>query len=458
MDVRPSAARYAPVQTIGRNDLVSSIVSEILDLLPGDPMDLIGKALGIDGAGADSAAQAAVPTLLAGLNTRMAAQDGPGVVQNLVKDADPGLLGNLAGFLKGGDFSKGAAAIGSIFGARQDEVTDGLEKHLSLGKGVGGKLLGMLAPIVLSFLAKKGLPGGGLAGLLRGAIPAILGGSAGGLLGKLGFTGGHAVPTAAAASGTAETVRETVRHEAETVAHERKRAGIWPLLTALALGLGLLIFGINACKDDPKPVAANTETTTDAPAAAGTIVDVATSAGSYGSLLGLLDSSGLSADLQGAGPFTVLAPSDDAFGAIDAADLDALKADPAKLKEVLLSHVVPGTLKAADFTDGQQLKTLAGTVINVGVADGTVSFNGVDVATPDIAASNGVIHGLSGVILDAKKLSTGAGLAAGVAGDYGPWRVQAWRDKVFGNLKAATAARAEKLDDFQGGYGIRINP
>ena len=439
---------------------MSSIVNEILDLLPGEPMDLIGKALGIGGAGADVAAQAAVPTLLAGLNSRLASQDGPGVVQGLVRDADPGLLGNLAGFLKGGDFSKGAAAIGSIFGNRQGDVTDGLEKHLSLGKGVGGKLLGMLAPIVLSALSKKGLNMGGLVGLLRGALPAIMGGGAGSLISKLGFAGGLTA-TAAAAEVAPETVRESVHHEADAVVHERKRAGIWPLLTALVLGLGLLIFGLNACKDDPKPVAASTETTTttdSAAAAAGTIVDVATGAGSYGTLLGLLDSSGLSADLQGAGPFTVLAPSDDAFAGVDAAALDALTADPAKLKDVLLSHVVSGTLSAADFTDGQQLKTLAGTVIDVGVADGTVSFNGVDVATPDIAASNGIIHGLSGVILDAKKLSTGAGLAAGVAGDYGPWRVQAWRDKVFGRLKDATAARAEKLDDFQGGFGIRINP
>ena len=441
------------VQTIGRNDLVS-IVNEILDLLPGEPMDLIGKALGIDGAGADKAAQTAVPTLLAGLNTRLASQDGPGVVQGLVHDADPGLLGNLAAFLKGGDFSKGASAVASIFGNRHDEVTSGIENHLSLGKGVGGKLLGMLAPIVLGFLSKKGLSGGGLTSILRGAIPAILAGGAGSLIGKLGFTGGHSVPTAAAAASVpTETVRETVRHQAETVVHERKRAGIWPLLTALVLGLGFLVFGINACNDDtpPPPVASTT-------AAAGTLVDVATADGSYGTLLGLLGSSGLAADLQGAGPFTVLAPSDDAFTAIDPAALDALKADPAKLKEVLLSHVVPGTLKAADFTDGQQLKTLAGTVINVGVAGGKVTFNGVEVAKPDIAASNGVIHGLAGVILDAKKLSTGAGLAAGVAGDYGPWRVQAWRDKVFGNLKAATAARAEKLDSFQGGFGIRIKP
>lgn len=81
------------------------------------------------------------------------------------------------------------------------------------------------------------------------------------------------------------------------------------------------------------------------------------------------------------------------------------------------------------------------------------------VTEPDIASGNGVVQGLSQVITDlGAPVSPGQGLAGGIEGDYGPWARRAWREKVYGRLKPEVAARAERLEDFEGGWGIRIGP
>lgn len=195
-------------------------------------------------------------------------------------------------------------------------------------------------------------------------------------------------------------------------------------------------------------------TTGDGPASAtvlGTIGVVARASGRYQKILGLLETAGLGEDLAGQGPFTLLATSD---VSLTDADIRALSTDP-KLRTRLLAHVIPGALSSDALTDGQRLTTLAGNTVRVGVRGGTVTFDGVAVTMPDIKASNGLIQGLSG-LLPAPKVSTGAGLAAGVPGDYGPWLVLASRDRVFNRLKPKVAAHASKLNTFQGGWGIRI--
>jgi uncharacterized surface protein with fasciclin (FAS1) repeats len=132
------------------------------------------------------------------------------------------------------------------------------------------------------------------------------------------------------------------------------------------------------------------------------IVDTAVSAGSFGTLVAAVQAAGLVDALKAEGPFTVFAPSDEAFAKLPQETLDALLADPTgDLTQILLLHVVPAKVLAADVSDGLSAETLQGGSLNFTVADGKVSVNGANVVGTDVMASNGVIHVIDSVILPA---------------------------------------------------------
>jgi len=109
---------------------------------------------------------------------------------------------------------------------------------------------------------------------------------------------------------------------------------------------------------------------------------------------------GLSETLQGKGPFTVFAPNDAAFSAIQPEVDKLLKPESkAKLSKILTYHVVSGKVKAADLIDGQELTTVEGSKLKVSVNDGKVTIGGAKVTSPDITASNGIIHVIDKVLL-----------------------------------------------------------
>ena len=129
------------------------------------------------------------------------------------------------------------------------------------------------------------------------------------------------------------------------------------------------------------------------------IVDTAVAAGSFKTLASLLTAAGLVDTLKGAGPFTVFAPTDEAFAKVPKATLDALGADPEALKKVLLYHVVAGKVMAADVTDGLSAPSVETSALTFAVKDGKVTVNGANVTTADIVCSNGVIHVIDAVLL-----------------------------------------------------------
>lgn len=133
--------------------------------------------------------------------------------------------------------------------------------------------------------------------------------------------------------------------------------------------------------------------------AAGNIVEVAVAAGSFGTLATALQAAGLVETLQGAGPFTVFAPTDEAFAKIPQADLEALLADRERLTAVLTYHVVPGKVMAADVAAGE-VATVQGSNITI-TTEGGVRVNDANVTQTDIMATNGVIHVIDTVILPA---------------------------------------------------------
>lgn len=134
-----------------------------------------------------------------------------------------------------------------------------------------------------------------------------------------------------------------------------------------------------------------------APAWAADIVDTAVKAGSFKTLATALQAAGLVDTLKGKGPFTVFAPTDEAFAKIPKADLDALLKDKAKLTAVLTYHVVPGKVMAADVKAGK-VKTVQGSDLTIATAGG-VKVDNANVIKTDIVADNGVIHVIDSVIM-----------------------------------------------------------
>jgi uncharacterized surface protein with fasciclin (FAS1) repeats len=128
------------------------------------------------------------------------------------------------------------------------------------------------------------------------------------------------------------------------------------------------------------------------------IVDTAMAAGNFSTLATALTEAGLVNTLKGPGPFTVFAPTDEAFAKLPPGTLDALLKDKAKLTAVLTYHVVPGKVTAAEVTKLQEATTVQGGKVRIGTTGG-VTVNDARVIATDVMASNGVIHVIDRVIL-----------------------------------------------------------
>lgn len=139
-----------------------------------------------------------------------------------------------------------------------------------------------------------------------------------------------------------------------------------------------------------------TATTVAAPTA--DIIDTAVAAGTFSTLATALTAAGLIDTLKGPGPFTVFAPTNDAFAKIPAADLRALLEDKAALTKVLTYHVVAGKVMAADVVTMKEAKSVQGGTIAIDATAG-VKVNNAMVTATDILATNGVIHVIDTVIM-----------------------------------------------------------
>lgn len=129
------------------------------------------------------------------------------------------------------------------------------------------------------------------------------------------------------------------------------------------------------------------------------IVDTAVAAGSFKTLAKALTEAGLVETLKGKGPFTVFAPTDEAFAKLPKGTVEALLKDKKKLTSILTYHVVSGKVKAADAAKLTTAKTVNGQSIKIAAKDGTVMINDAKVTQADIETANGVIHVIDKVIL-----------------------------------------------------------
>ena len=128
------------------------------------------------------------------------------------------------------------------------------------------------------------------------------------------------------------------------------------------------------------------------------IVDTAIEAGQFETLIAAVQAAGLEETLRGEGPFTVFAPTDDAFAALPEGTVEALLEDIPTLTSILTYHVVPGAVLSGALTDGMVAETVQGQSVTFTVR-GTVQVDSATVVTPDIEASNGVIHVIDSVLM-----------------------------------------------------------
>ncbi len=135
------------------------------------------------------------------------------------------------------------------------------------------------------------------------------------------------------------------------------------------------------------------------------IVDTAAAAGSFKTLAKALQAADLVATLKGAGPFTVFAPTDQAFASLPAGTLENLlkPENKAKLQRILTYHVVPGKVMAADVVKLQSAKAVSGDTLRIATRNSGVTVDNANVVKTDIAATNGVIHVIDAVMLPADK-------------------------------------------------------
>ena len=128
------------------------------------------------------------------------------------------------------------------------------------------------------------------------------------------------------------------------------------------------------------------------------IVDTAVAAGDFTTLVAAVEAAGLVDTLKGEGPFTVFAPTDEAFAALPEGTVEALLEDIPTLTAILTYHVVPGAVMSTDLSDGMMAETVNGQSVTISIDDG-VMVDGANVVAADIEASNGVIHVIDAVIL-----------------------------------------------------------
>ncbi|BAT56657.1 Beta-Ig-H3/fasciclin (plasmid) [Nostoc sp. NIES-3756] len=131
------------------------------------------------------------------------------------------------------------------------------------------------------------------------------------------------------------------------------------------------------------------------------IVDTAVGAGSFNTLVAAVQAAGLVDTLKGPGPFTVFAPTDEAFSKLPAGTVDALLKDIPKLTKILTYHVVSGKVLAADVVNLDSAPTVEGSNVRIDASNGGVKINDATVTTPDVEADNGVIHVIDTVLIPA---------------------------------------------------------
>ena len=227
------------------------------------------------------------------------------------------------------------------------------------------------------------------------------------------------------------------------------------LLSLAVIVIAALVLAACAPATTPEPTPVPTEAPTEEPAPQ-TIVDIAVADGRFTTLVAALQAADLAETLAGDGPFTVFAPTDDAFAKLPEGTVDALLADIPALTDILLYHVVSGQVLAEDVVILEEAETLLGENVEIMVDGDSVMINEAQVIITDILADNGVIHVIDTVLSPQEELGSIVDIAVGdgrfttlvtalqaaelvetLSGD-GPFTVFAPTDDAFNKLPEGT--------------------
>jgi uncharacterized surface protein with fasciclin (FAS1) repeats len=182
--------------------------------------------------------------------------------------------------------------------------------------------------------------------------------------------------------------------------HTAARSAPWAAAVGLvAVGLAFSGCGGNDSEGQGDPASTQSAVTTTEMMEESNIVETAVAAGDFATLASLLERAGLAETLAGEGPFTVFAPTDEAFEAVPQETLDALAEDREKLRAVLLYHVVEGEARASDVASMRSAETLNGDSVRLRASGDTVRVDAARVVKADVDASNGVIHVIDEVLI-----------------------------------------------------------
>lgn len=166
-----------------------------------------------------------------------------------------------------------------------------------------------------------------------------------------------------------------------------KRATLSVLLISTILMVGVCLAGSNSMDASKEE------------SSAADIVDTAVAAGNFQTLVSAVEEAGLVDTLKGEGPFTVFAPTDEAFAKIPQDQLESLLANKTQLTAVLTYHVVAGKVMSTDLTDDMAVATVQGENVTINLDEGSVMVNDAKVVQADIECSNGVVHAIDTVLM-----------------------------------------------------------
>jgi uncharacterized surface protein with fasciclin (FAS1) repeats len=165
-----------------------------------------------------------------------------------------------------------------------------------------------------------------------------------------------------------------------------------PRLLAVVAVVGLLAAACTGNDSDDGAASADDRPTTTVEAPEQTIVDVAAGEPDFSSLVDAVKTAGLAETLGGEGPFTVFAPTNEAFAAVPQDQLRAILADREQLTALLTYHVLPAKVMASDLQPTQTVPTVEGDTVDIQVNGSSATINGCNIVETDVTASNGVIH------------------------------------------------------------------
>lgn len=172
----------------------------------------------------------------------------------------------------------------------------------------------------------------------------------------------------------------------------------WRILSFIFVATLTVVMAEAAFAQEPT----QTKEVVNPPAATMNIIDTTKAATNFTTLAKAIEAAGLTDTLKDAGPYTIFAPTDEAFAKLPAGTLDALMNNKEELKKLLLHHVVSGKATSKEVAAMQTAKSLDGASLKITAAGGKVNVDNAKVVQPDIAASNGVIHGIDTVLIPSK--------------------------------------------------------